>query len=66
MYVYIFIFPNFRWLCISKTKIRIFCNLLICFVFDGFLQLICFQIFCSKHSTTNENTYILSCSFESS
>ena len=30
---------------------------------DGLLQSICFWMFCSKHSITFENTYLLSCWF---
>ena len=41
---------------------RIFCDLFICLVFDGLLQSICFQMFCSKHLITF-NTYLLSCRF---
>ena len=33
-----------------------------CFVFDGLLQSIYFQMFCSKHSITF-GTYLLSCRF---
>ena len=43
-------------------SIRLFCNLFICLVFDGFLQSIYFRIFCSKHSITFD-TYLLSCRF---
>ena len=35
----------------------------ICLVFIGFLQLIYFRMFCSKHSITFENMYLLSCWF---
>ena len=38
-------------------SIQIFCNLFICEVFDGLLQSICFQMFCSKHSITLTRTY---------
>ena len=44
-------------------SIRIFCTLFICLVFDGLLQLIYFRMFCSKHSITFENMYLLSCWF---
>ena len=44
------------------VSIRIFCNLFICLVFDGFLQSVCFRMFCSKHSITFE-MYLLSCRF---
>ena len=44
-------------------SIRIFSALFVCLVFDGFLQLICFRMFCSKRSTTLENTYLPSCWF---
>ena len=44
-------------------SIRIFCALFICLVFDGLLQLIYFRMFCSKHSITFENMYLLSCWF---
>ena len=43
-------------------SIRIFCNLLICLVFDGLLQSIYFRMFCSKHSITFD-TYVLSWRF---
>ena len=43
-------------------SIRIFRNLFICLVFDGFLHLICFRMFCSKHSIPFD-TYLLSCRF---
>ena len=39
---------------------RILCTLFICFVLDGLLQSICFRMFCSIHSITFENTYLLS------
>ena len=39
-----------------------FCNLFICWIFDGLLQSICFQMFFSKHSITFD-TYLLSCLF---
>ena len=46
-------------------SIRIFCmySVNFCFVFHGLLQSNCFQMFCSKHSITFENTYLLSCWF---
>ena len=43
-------------------SIRIFCNMFICLVFGSLLQLICFWMFCSKHSVTFD-TYLLSCWF---
>ena len=43
-------------------SIQIFCNLLICLVFDGLLQSIYFRTFSSKHSITFD-TYLLSCQF---
>ena len=44
-------------------SIRIFYTLFICLVFDGLLKLIYFRMFCSKHSITFENMYLLSCWF---
>ena len=44
-------------------SIRVFCTLFICLVFNGLLKSICFRMFCSKHSITFENTYLLSCWF---
>ena len=41
-------------------SIWIFCTLFICFALDGFLQLICFRMFCSSHSITFKNTHLLS------
>ena len=43
--------------------IRVFCTTRICFVLDGLLQLICFQMLCSKHSISFEDTHLLSCLF---
>ena len=43
-------------------SIQIFCNLIICLVLDGLLQLICFRMFCSKHLITFD-TYLRSCWF---
>ena len=40
-------------------SIQIFCNLFSYFVFDGLLQSIYFQMFCSKHSIIFD-TYLLS------
>ena len=47
----------------SLILIWIFCTQFICLVFDGLLQSICFRMFCSKHSITFENTYLISCWF---
>ena len=44
------------------TSIFQFEYFVICLVFDGLLQLISFQMFCSKHSITFD-TYLLSCRF---
>ena len=45
-------------------SISIFCTQLIFwYLFDGLLQSICFRMFCSKHSITFENTYLVSCWF---
>ena len=46
-----------------RILIWIFCAQFICFAFDILLQSICFRMFCSKHSITFENTYLLSCWF---
>ena len=46
-----------------RISIWIFCTQFICLVFDGLLQWICFRMFCSKHSITLENTYLISCWF---
>ena len=46
-----------------RISIWIFCNQFIFLVFDGLLQSICFPMFCSKHSITLENTYLISCWF---
>ena len=46
-----------------RISIWIFCTQFICLVFDGLLQSICFRMFCSKHSITFENTYLISCWF---
>ena len=38
-------------------------QLIFWYLFDGLLQSICFRMFCSKHSITFENTYLVSCWF---
>ena len=50
----------FRNSFLFHISIRIFCILFICLVFDGLLQLIYFRMFCSKHSITFQNMYLLS------
>ena len=59
--------PNFTWLHIYfltalyfHISIPVFCTLFICLVFDGLLQSIYFRMFCSKHSITFENMYLIS------
>ena len=42
---------------------RIFYTLFICFVLDNLLESICFRMFCSKHSITFKNRYVISCWF---
>ena len=38
-------------------------QLIFWYLFDGLLQSICFRMFCSKHSITFENMYLVSCWF---
>ena len=61
---------NFTWLYFKTFDSFIFSNLnlniythFISLVFDGLLQSVCFWMFCSKHSITSENNYLLSCWF---
>ena len=53
-----FAFPNS--FVFFRISIRISCTLFICLLFDRLLQLIYFRMFCSKHSITFENMYLLS------
>ena len=57
------IFQNIRQQYIFRISVWIFCTLFICLVFSGLFRSTCFQMFCSKHSITFENTYLISCWF---
>ena len=53
---------NLTWLYFYlHSSMRVFCTLFICLALDGLLQSICFRMFCSKHSITFGNTYLLCC-----
>ena len=64
----VFLFPNFRFCATAKTEnsdlIILEKNFRVFRVFDLAFQAICFRLFCSKHSITFENTYLLGCWFQ--
>ena len=57
------IFQNIRQQYIFRISVWIFCTQFICLVFSGLFRSTCFQMFCSKHPITFENTYLISCWF---
>ena len=57
------LYSNIPQLSISIFQFKYFVHCFICFVFNCLLQLIYFRTFCSKHSITFKNTYLLSCWF---